>query len=140
MAKKEEETVQIEIAIEDMPLTSIREYRLYNEAARKENKRLRKCTYPIKQCPVELHPKQTIKISNNDHSQNAIPVFISNHLIHFDEKLIPGKTYDLPECIVHYLGQKGYPIWGYVTTKDGAKESIQVGTKNRFSINTVYKE
>lgn len=126
--------------IEEMPLENIRDYRLYNEEARKLNKKLRVCRYPIKQCPVELHPKQRVKFGNNDKSLNPVPVFISNHLIHFDEKLIPGKVYDLPECIVHYLSEKGYPVWDWVNLPDGSKETRMVGKQPRFSLTTVYQE
>jgi hypothetical protein len=126
--------------IEAMPLENIRDYRLYNDEARKLNKKLRMCRYPIKQCPVELHPKQRVKFGNNDKSMNPVPVFVSNHLIHFDEKLIPGKTYDLPECIVHYLSEKGYPVWDWVNLADGSKETRMTGKRPRFSLTTVYQE
>lgn len=128
------------LPIEDMPLETLRDYRLYNEEARKLNKKLRICRYPIKQCPVELHPKQRIKFGNNDKSLNPVPVFVSNHLIHFDEKLEPGKCYDLPECIIHYLGEKGYPVWEWVTLKDGSRETRMTGKQPRFSLTTVWKE
>lgn len=128
------------ISIEDMPLNSLRDYRLYNEEARKLNKKLRMCRYPIKQCPVELHPKQRIKFGNNDQTLNPVPVYLSNHLIHFDQKLYPGKVYDLPECIIHYLSEKGYPVWDWVNLPDGSKETRQVGKKPRFSLTTVYQE
>lgn len=125
------------VSIEDMPLETLRDYRLYNEEARKLNKKLRMCRYLIKQCPVELHPKQRIKFGNNDKSMNPVPVFLSNHLIHFDEKLQPGKVYDLPECIVHYLSEKGYPVWGWVTLKDGSRETIATEKSPRFSLTLV---
>lgn len=128
------------IAIEDMPLESIRDYRLYNEEARKLNKKLKICRYPIKQCPLELHPKQRVRFGNNDKSLNPVSVLLSNHLIHFDEKLYPGKTYDLPECVVHYLSEKGYPVWDWVTLKDGSRETRQVNKTPRFSLTTVYQE
>lgn len=134
-------TAEVEkLPIEEMPLNNIRDYRLYNEEARKLNKKLRICRYPIKQCPVELHPKQRIKFGNNDKSLNPVPVFLSNHLIHFDEKLIPGRAYDLPECIVHYLSEKGYPVWDWVNLPDGSKETRMVGKQPRFSLTTVYQE
>lgn len=126
------------VAIEDMPLETLRDYRLYNEEARKLNKKLRTCRYPIKQCPPELHPKQRVRIDRTDGTRNPIPCFISNHLIHFDEELIPGKIYDLPECIVHYLTEKGNPIWGWVNLPDGGKETRQVDKTPRFSISTIY--
>lgn len=136
LAKAEAEKV----SIEDMPLNSLRDYRLYNEEARKLNKKLRMCRYPIKQCPVELHPTQRVKFGNNDKSMNPVPVFLSNHLIHYDEKLQPGKVYDLPECIVHYLSEKGYPVWGWVTLKDGSKETREMEKAPRFSLTTVYNQ
>lgn len=140
MDKAINQAEQEKVAIEDMPLESLRDYRLYNEEARKLNKKLRTCRYPIKQCPVELHPKQRIKFANNDQTLNPVPVYLSNHLIHFDEKLIPGKVYDLPECIVHYLSEKGYPVWDWVNLPDGSKETRMVGKKPRFSLTTVYAE
>lgn len=124
----------------DMPLETIRDYRIYNEEARKINKKLRKCKYPIKQCPVELHPTQRIKFGNNDKSMHPVSVLLSNHMIHFDKKLIPGNTYDLPECVVHYLSEKGYPVWGWVTLSDGSKETRRTGKANRFSLTTVWQE
>ncbi len=128
------------LPIEEMPLNTIRDYRLYNEEARKINKKLRLCRYPIKQCPIELHPKQRVKFGNNDKSMNPVPVFVSNHLIHFDEKLTPGKIYDLPECIVSYLSDKGYPVWDWVTLSDGSRETRMTGKQPRFSLTTVYQE
>ena len=128
------------LPIEDMPLETIRDYRLYNDEARKLNKKLKICRYKIKQCPVELHPKQRIRFGNNDKSMNPVPVFVSNHLIHYDEKLTPGKVYDVPECIVHYLAEKGYPVWEWVTLKDGSRETRQTGKQPRFSVTTVYQE
>lgn len=126
------------VAIEDMPLDNIRDYRLYNEEARKLNKKLKICRYPIKQCPVDLHPKIRVVFRRNDQPTNPLPVFVSNDLIHFDEKLIPGKTYDLPECIVHYLSEKGNPQWGWVENRDGSKETRVVSKTPRFSLTQAY--
>lgn len=128
------------LPLEDWPLESLRDYRLYNEEARKLNKKLRMCRYQIKQCPVELHPTQRIKFGNNDKSMNPVPVHVSNHLIHFDKKLIPGQTYDLPEYIVHYLSEKGYPVWEWVNLPDGSKETRMVGKQPRFSLTTIWDE
>lgn len=128
------------LPIEEMPLNSIRDYRLYNEEARRINKKLKICRYPIKQCPVELHPKQRVHFERMDQPSNALPVFVSNHLIHFDELLLPGKVYDLPECIVHYLAEKGNPVWGWVTLPDGSKETQVLNKTPRFSLRTVYQE
>ena len=127
-------------SIEDMPLETIRDYRLYNEEARKLNKKLRVCRYPIKQCPIDLHPKQRVKFGVTDGSTQEVAVHVSNHLIHFDQKLKPGQIYDLPQCIVHHLSEKGYPIWGYRNKPDGTKETVKVDQKPRFSLTSVYKE
>lgn len=132
--------VMDKLPLEEMPLETLRDYRLYNEEARKLNKKAGKILYPIKQCPVELHPKQRIRFDNNDKSSNPIPVFLSNHLIHYDEKFIPGKEYDVPECVIHYLTSKGYPRWEWRTLKDGSRETFYGGKSPRFSIVTVYKE
>lgn len=128
------------VPIEEMPLNSIRDYRLYNEEARRLNKKLKMCRYPIKQCPIELHPKVRVKFGNNDQTLHPVPVYLSNHLIHFDQKLSPGKVYDLPTCIVDYLSKKGYPVWDWVTLADGSKETRQIGTKPRFSLVTIHEE
>lgn len=128
------------LPIEEMPLNNIRDYRLYNEEARKLNKKLRVCRYPIKQCPVELHPKQRVVFNRKDQPSNPLPVFLSNHLIHYDEVLIPGRTYDLPECIINYLSEKGNPIWEWFEGKDGAKETRISHYDHRFQLRTVYKE
>lgn len=134
------EAEENKLPIEEMPLNSIRDYRLYNEEARKLNKKLKICRYLIKQCPIELHPKQRIVFERIDQPTNPLPVFLSNYLIHFDELLIPGKTYDLPECIVHYLSEKGYPVWKWVNLPDGSKETQVVSKTPRFSLRTVYQE
>lgn len=128
------------LPIEEMPLETIRDYRLYNEEARKMNKKLRICRYPIKQCPIDLHPKQRVTFRRNDQPSNPLQVFVSNALIHFDETLIPGKTYDLPECIVSHLAEKGDPVWGWVDLPNGERETRVVTKKPRFSLTTVYQD
>lgn len=128
------------VEIEDMPLTNIREYRLYNEAARAANKKLKICRYPAKPCPIDLHPKQRVVFRRNDQPSNPLPVYVSNSLIHYDETLIPGRTYDLPECIVAHLSEKGDPEWGWVDLPNGERETRIIRKKPRFSLTTVYQE
>lgn len=137
--KQAEAIKKEELPLDEMPLDTLRDYRLYNEAACKMNKKLRSNRYPLKQCPTELHPKQRVKFGNNDQSVHPVKVMVSDHRIHFDESLTPGKIYDLPECIVHYLSEKGYPVWGWVTLPDGSKETRKINTKPRFSLTTVYQ-
>lgn len=131
---------ETKLPIEEMPLTSIREYRLYNEEARRQNKKLRVCRYLIKQCPVDLHPKQRIIFGRNDQPSNPLPVFLSNHLIHFDEVLIPGKSYDLPECIINHLAEKGNPVWAWFDNPDGSRETRVSHKEPRFQLRTIYQE
>lgn len=128
------------LPIEQMPLTNIREYRLYNEEARKLNKKLGICRYPIKQCPIELHPMQRVVFRSNDQPHNPQKVHLSNHLIHFDETLIPGKTYDLPECVVHHLTTRENPEWGWFDNPDGSRETRIKSKKPRFSLTQVYQD
>ena len=152
MSKKQKEAIKTEVleaelkkiqderlAIEDMPLNSIRDYRLYNEEARKINKRLRLCKYPAKPCPIELHPKQRVIFRSNDQPNNPQKVFLSNDLIHYDETLIPGKAYDLPECIVYHLSNRENPEWGWFDNADGSRETRIKHKKPRFSLTPVYE-
>lgn len=127
-------------SIDDMPLTCLRDYRLYNEAARKENKRLGVCRYKIKPCPVELHPKQTVKFMRNDQPANPLKVFKSDDIIHFEQTLVPGKTYELPEYIVHYLSDKGNPIWKWYDLPNGERETGISHYVPRFSLTLAYSE
>lgn len=136
---KEETSKEIKaLAIEDMPLESLADYMRYNERARAANKKLRICRYPAKPCPVELHPKQRIVFGRNDQPSNPLPVFKSDHMIHFDQKLVPGQTYDLPHYIIDYLAQKGTPVYERFTTKEGAEDTREVSKAPRFAIRTVY--
>lgn len=128
------------VEIEDMPLNTIRDYRLYNEAARAANKKLRICRYPIKPCPVELHPKQRIQFGRVDQPSNPLPVFVSDDKIHYKETLIPGKTYDLPVYIVDYLSKKGTPIWKWFDLPNGERETRVASTTPRFALRTIYDE
>jgi hypothetical protein len=133
-------TADEQVSIEDMPLESIRDYRKYNEMARKLNKKFKECRYPIKQCPVELHPKQKVIVHNNQQPNNPIKVFLSNELIHFDETLKPGQAYELPECVIHHLGELGNPVWKTRKLADGSTESFYDHKTPRFSIRNVYTD
>ena len=128
------------IPIDEMPLTSLREYRLYNEEASKANKRLKLCRYPLKHCPQELHPTERIVFGRNDQPSNPLPVFLSNSLIHYDETLIPGKEYNIPQCVVSYLSKKGTPVWQWFDKPDGSRETGISHKEPRFALRTVYAE
>lgn len=129
-----------QIAIEDMPLTSLREYRLYNEAALAANKKAKKHIYDIKPCPTELHPHQRIVFNRKDQPTNPLAVYKYDSLIDFKMTLIPGKTYDLPEYIIHYLADKANPIWGWVDLPNGERETRVVNKDHRFQLRTIYQE
>lgn len=129
-----------DVDIDQMPLITLRDYKAYNAKARELNKKLRECKYPIKQCPVELHPKQRIVFGRNDQPSNMLPVYISDEMIHFDQKLYPGKTYDLPVYVVDYLSRKGVPVWKWFTLPDGSKETRIDHYEPRFAMRTIYEE
>lgn len=134
------EQAKEKLEIEDMPLTSLRDYRLYNEAARKANKKAKKCIYSIKPCPTELHPHQRIVFNRKDQPTNALAVYKSDDVIDFKMTLIPGKTYDLPEYIIHYLSEKANPIWGWVDLPNGERETRVVNKDHRFQLRQLYQE
>lgn len=130
----------VEDPILAMPLTTFREYMAYNEAARKANKKYRYCRYPIKPCPTELHPKQRVVFHRNDQPSNPQPVYLRNHMIDYKETLIPGKTYDLPHCIIDHLSKKGTPEWKWYDNPDGSRETRISHYNPRFSLRTVFKD
>ena len=127
-------------AIEQMPLETYEDYKAYNAAARKENKRLKLLRYPCIPCPEELHPTERIVFGRNDQPDNALPVFLSNHLIHFQKTLYPGKTYDLPRVVVNYLADKGVPVWKHFVNADGSSETKISHKTPRFNIRSSYAE
>lgn len=126
--------------IEDMPLTTYDEYKEYNAAARKENKRLKLCRYPCKPCPIELHPKERVVFGRVDQPLNSVQVYLSNHLIDYKETLYPGKSYDLPRVIINHLAEKGVPVWKWYDSSDGSKETRISHKEPRFTLRTVYQE
>lgn len=135
MLPKEEE-----VDIDQMPLNSLGDYMRYNKKATALNKKLKICRYPIKQCPVELHPHERIQFGRNDQPDNFLPVFLSNDMIHYENKLYPGKIYDIPRCVVEYLSKKGNPIWKWFTLSDGSKETRIDSYTPRFALRTIYKD
>lgn len=126
--------------INSMPLNCLEDYKRYNEAARKMNKKLRIRRYPTKPCPIELHPKERVVIAWANGSNNEIPIYLSNEDIDFKEKVKPGKEYELPRCIIDYLAGKGEAKWKWFTLADGSKETGVDYYKPRFSIRTIYKD
>lgn len=133
------ETIPLNVPIDQMPLENIRDYINYNKEARRLNHQLKICRYPIKPCPIELHPKERIVFGRNDQPNNILPVYKSDDMIDFKMKLEPGKTYDLPVYIVDYLSKKGYPVWKWFSNTDGSKETRISHYSPRFAIRTVYE-
>jgi hypothetical protein len=134
-----------EVDIEDMPLNTLADYMRYNRRARELNKKLKILRYPIKQCPVELHPHERVVFTRNDQPTNPLPVFLSNDMIHFDrtkknDQLRPGQAYDLPRCIIQHLAGKGVPQWKWYDNADGSKETRKAGVSPRFALRTVYAD
>lgn len=129
-----------EVRIEDMPLKTLADYVRYNRRARAMNHKLRLLRYPIKQCPVELHPTERVIFGRNDQPSNPLPVYLSNELIHFEKVLYPGEAYDLPRCIVDYLAKKGTPITQKIEKPNGTFEVREIGFEHRFNLRTVYKD
>jgi len=133
------------VEIENMPLTNLGEYMRYNRRARELNKKLKILRYPIKQCPVELHPHERVMFGRNDQPTNPLPVFLSNEMIHFDrtkpaEQLRPGKIYDLPRCVIQHLSERGTPVWKWYDNADGSKETRKESVTPRFSLRTIYAD
>lgn len=126
--------------INKMPLNSLGDYMRYNHAARALNKKLKILRYPVKQCPVEMHPKERIIFGRKDQPLNPLPVYLSNEMIEFKIKLIPGKQYDLPRCVVEYLASKGTPLWKWFENPDGSRETRVAAMEPRFALRTVYQE
>jgi len=125
--------------LEDMKLETFEDYQEYNLRARQENKQLGLCRYPCKQCPVELHPSQRVVFNRTDQPSNPIKVYLSNDKIHFEQELVPGQRYDLPECVIDHLSARGTAIWDWVDLPDGSRVTKKVDVTPRFNLRTVFK-
>lgn len=133
-----QDSYQAPLEIESMPLNSLGDYMRYNAEARRLNKKLKLCRYPIKQCPVELHPKERVTFTRNDQPTNPLPVYLSDDMIHFEMTLKPGQTYELPRYVVDYLCKKGVPEWAWYDNTDGSKETRIKSYAPRFALRTIY--
>jgi hypothetical protein len=139
LEKVESEKQKTDIDLDDMPLETLGDYLRYNAKARKMNKKLKICRYPIKQCPIEKHPKERIQFMRKDQPKNPLHVYLYNEMIDFKDELIPGRVYDLPLCIVDYLASKGYPIWERIINQDGSEDTVKVAMDPRFALRTIYE-
>jgi molybdopterin biosynthesis enzyme len=75
-----------------------------------------------------------------DGNSSDLPVYKSDEMIHFDQKLTPGKIYDLPRYIVQYLAAKGYAKWKWFKNADGSQETRVSHYEPRFSLRTIYQD
>ena len=129
MSKKKESmdvmlSEHVDMEISQMPLESLSDYMAYNARARAFNKKVRKVVFPIKQCPLELHPTQRVVFNRHDQPKNPLNGFmLSTDLIDFKQNLVPGKTYDLPLMVIEHLESKGVPVWEWfdLPPKNGEK-------------------
>src|SRR3972149_5328637 len=89
-------------SIDEMPLESIRDYRLYNEEAARLNKKLKLCRYPYKQYPIELHPTTRVVFGRVDQPGRA---FSSRTSQVSGTRRRPGSPpggVRRPQCIISY--------------------------------------
>jgi len=138
--EEKKEAVQKETPIEFLPLECYADYKEYNRRARLENKRAKRCIYPIKQCPLEYHPTQRVVFERVDQPKNALPVKLCTDMIDFQKTLYPGKVYDLPIAVLKFLAQKGVPIWDWFENADGSKETRISHYEKRFALRSVFEE
>lgn len=137
--KKKIEEVKADIDIENMPLEKLSDYIKYNKYARLKNMKLKEeDRYPIKPCPAELHPQETVIISSNTNKDQKIHAFLSNDMIHFDEKLEQHQKYTLPRCVVEHLSKLGTDLYKEYKFPEGTSERRVIGKEPRFSIRNIY--
>ena len=128
-----------EISIDKMSLKSLGDYMRYNKKARELNHILRICKYPIKPCPVELHPKDWVVVNHTNQSRNDIPIMLSNDMIDFNMKIKPGKKVHLPRCVIEHIASKGKPHYAWFDNPDGSKETKVAYSDPRFAVRTIYE-
>lgn len=126
--------------ISTWPLENMRDYIKYNEKARELNHKLGLLRYPIKPCPAELHPQETVVLSWTDGRTGDIPICKSDHMIDFDVKVTPGKIVKLPRYIVNYLQTKSVDKYERVKKDNGEEETIKTGEAPRITVRTIYDE
>lgn len=128
-----------EVDINKMPLNSLGDHMRYNKKARELNHVLRICKYPIKPCPVELHPKDWVVVNHTNQSMNDIPILLSNDMIDFKMKIKPGQKVQLPRCVIEHIANKGKPKFKWFDNPDGSKETRVAYQEPRFAVRTIYE-
>lgn len=125
MSKKEEESFDIDT----FKIKSIEDFEIYNRAARKIGR-------PVKVPDESYHKKIKVKFQRFDQPDNVLKVRVRNKSIDWTGQLKPGRIYDLPLPVVHFLNRLAVPIFEEVQVNDGSQtktETKQTGERNRFS-------
>lgn len=139
MSEKKVVEIKEEIKLEDMPLKTLADYVRYNKRVREINKGLKKPIVSIKQPPTELHPHDTVVFNRTDQPNNELPVYISDDMIHFEDKLKPNQKVKLPRYVIEYLAKKATPFYKTIDQPDGTKKTVVDHEVPRFSFRTVYE-
>lgn len=114
--------------ISKMPLETFADYKAYNDKARHLG-------MPVKVPPTYLHKHVKCKVTRLDgQDRNAIRIRKRNHLIDFDETIMPGEDVELPETIVDFLHDLVYPQYKEVTHSDGTSETVFSHNLPRFAV------
>jgi len=129
-----------DLSIDEMPLDTYQDYKEYNKKARGLNKKAKALLYPCKPCPIELHPKQKIRFARKDQPSNPLKVLLQTDMIDYNETLVPGRVYDLPNTIIKFLNDKGVPIWKWVDKANGEKETTISHYEPRFALQGVFND
>lgn len=116
------------VDLQKMPLKTIEDYKLYNEAARR-------ASCPVKIPPSSLHKQYKIKFERFDQPDNVLKFLVVNADIDYQAELIPGHVYTLPEPVVRHLDSRAVPVYDEVEVREGGSvrtETKQVGERSRF--------
>lgn len=122
-------TVEDIIDLQQLPLETIEDYKVYNDHARK-------LRMPVKVPPDSMHPQWEVKFQRFDQPENVLKYRLCTAEIDTQGQLIPGKTYTLPKPVVLWLNDRNVPVFAQVDVNDGGptlKETRQVGERARFS-------
>lgn len=132
--KKEEKVIPLPLDLEDMPLTSIEDYKAYNKMARK----LRK---PVKFVPHNFFPKQKVRFIRSDNQRNnplKLRFRSGEYMLDFQQTLKPGEVYDLPIPVIDYLNNLKEARYKQIKYPDGRAETVLDYHKHRFSCQAIF--
>ena len=136
MTEKAEITVRGPEDLDDLPLESVDDYRVYNRWARVFKK-------PVKFPPIEMHKHRKVRFTRSD-NQRGNPLSVRRRdgesLIDFHMILEDGKEYDLPVPIINFINKLGVPRYKEVKYPDGTSETVFSHNEMRFACQAVYDE